>query len=154
MYLFFWFNSLSLFMFLLKKSTKVHFSIILCCFFIFNFFDAIYYFKMSLSASAEKRQCIWKNVKAVAKLRQCQKQIYPFNKPLRLSLSLTASIFKHTRIPILHHNLLFRFLFGFYLPFFRNFDEFAVFRASWSKTSRISFRCRSVAAAVYNKKRF
>ena len=126
MYLFFWFNSLSTFTFLLKKSTKIHFSIISCCFFTFNFFDAIYYFKLSLSASVEKCQCIWKNVKAVAKQRQFQKQIYSFNKPLRLSLSLTASIFKHTRIPILLHNLLYRFLFGLYLPFFISFRCSAV----------------------------
>ena len=83
-------------------------------------------FSPFLSASVKKCQCIWKNVKAVVKLIQCQKQISPFNRSLRLEQSLTASNFKHTRIPILLHNLLYRFLFGLYLPFF------------------ISFRCSSV----------
>ena len=95
-------------------------------------------FSPFLSASVKKCQCIWKNVKAVVKLIQCQKQISPFNRSLRLEQSLTASNFKHTRIPILHHNLLYRFLFGLYLPFLSLSDA-----VQW----QIS------AAAVYNKKK-
>ena len=66
----------------------------------------------------QKMSMYLKNVKAVVKLIQCQKQISPFNKPLRLEQSLTASNFKHTRIPILHHNLLYRFLSAFICLFY------------------------------------
>ena len=108
--------------------------------FLFAFWFQPSAFPPLMSASVKKCQCIWKNVKAVVKLIQCQKQILPFNRSLRLSQSLTASNFKHTQIPILLHNLLFRSLFSLYSPFYRNFDVYAVLHAFWSKTSRISFR--------------